>query len=240
MPNRDNSQPIFKRIAIFSDFSEEELAFVSPRLVTRRYGAGDVVFHEGDSCAGLFIVQSGNVRIFKTSAGGREQVLSIDGPGSSIAELPVFDGGNYPASAQALSDTVLLFFPKQDFRALCLQYPEVALKILRVIGGRLRNLVGIIEELSFTTVRQRLIALVVRMGRTAGNGDAAEFPIPANNSELAAQIGTVRELVSRNLSRLQSEHLIDVTPQTWKIPSLKRLESELQDPADPTERTSNR
>lgn len=225
----DISQPILKQIAIFSDFSEEELAFVSPRLVTRRYLPGEVVFHEGDTCAGLFIVQAGNVRIFKSSVGGREQVLSIDGPGASIAELPVFDGGSYPASAQALSESVLLFFPKQDFRALCLQHPEVALKILRVIGGRLRRLVGIIEELSFTTVRQRLIALLVRLGRSGGNGDAVEFPIPANNSELAAQIGTVRELVSRNLSRLQSERLIDITPQTWKIPSLKRLESELQD-----------
>jgi CRP/FNR family transcriptional regulator len=78
------------------------------------------------------------VRIFKSSAGGREQVLSIDGPGSSIAELPVFDGGNYPASAQAVSDSTLLFFSRQDFQALCLQHPQVALKVLRVIGGRLR------------------------------------------------------------------------------------------------------
>ena len=230
MSDRDISRPILRHIAIFSDFSDEELGFVSPRLVTRRYVPGESVFHEGDACTGLFIVQAGNVRIFKTSAGGREQVLSIDGPGSSIAELPVFDGGSYPASAQALSDAVLLLFPKQDFRALCLQYPEVALKILRVMGGRLRHLVGIIEELSFTTVRQRLIALLVRLGRIGGNGDAVEFPIPANNSELAAQIGTVRELVSRNLSRLQSERLIDINTQTWKIPSLKRLESELRDP----------
>jgi CRP/FNR family cyclic AMP-dependent transcriptional regulator len=229
MSDREISRPILKQIAIFSDFSDEELGFVSPRLVARRYRSGEAVFHEGDPCTGLFIVQSGNVRIFKISAGGREQVLSIDGPGSSIAELPVFDGGSYPASAVALSETQLWFFRKQDFQTLCLQHPPVALKILRVMGGRLRRLVGIIEELSFTTVRQRLIALLVRLGRTGGDGDAVEFPIPANNSELAAQIGTVRELVSRNLSRLQSERLIDVNEQTWKIPSLKRLESELQD-----------
>ena len=231
MSDREISRPILKQIAIFSDFSDEELGFVSTHLITRRYRPGEPVFPEGDACTGLFIVQTGNVRIFKSSAGGREQVLSIDGPGSSIAELPVFDGGSYPASAQALSETALLFFPKQDFQNLCLQHPQVALKILRVMGGRLRHLVSIIEELSFTTVRQRLIALLVRVGRTGGDGDAVEFPIPANNSELAAQIGTVRELVSRNLSRLQSEHLIDINEQTWKIPSLKRLESELQDPS---------
>jgi CRP/FNR family transcriptional regulator len=175
-------------------------------------------------------VQSGNVRIFKSSASGREQVLSIDGPGSSIAELPVFDGGNYPASAQALSDSTLLFFSRQDFQALCLQHPQVALKVLRVIGGRLRGLVGIIEELSFTTVRQRLVALLVRLGKAAaGKDDSVTLTIPANNSELAAQIGTVRELVSRNLSRLQSEGLILVDNRELTIPSLKKLQAELQD-----------
>jgi CRP/FNR family transcriptional regulator len=171
------------------------------------------------------------VRIFKSSAGGREQVLSIEGPGSSIAELPVFDGGNYPASAQAVSDSTLLFFSRQDFQALCLQYPQVTLKVLRVIGGRLRRLVGLIEELSFTTVRHRLIALLVRLGKSEGvrNGDTITLTLPTNNSELAAQIGTVRELVSRNLSRLQAEGMIHVDNRKLEILSWKRLEAELQE-----------
>lgn len=224
------SLAVLKRVAIFSSLSEQEIAFLTSRLVQRKYGAGELIFGEGDPCAGIYVVQSGNVRIFKSSAGGREQVLSIDGPGSSIAELPVFDGGNYPASAQAVSDSTLFFFSRQDFQALCLLHPQVALKVLRVIGGRLRRLVGIIEELSFTTVRHRLIALLVRLGKAEGirNGEAITLTLPANNSELAAQIGTVRELVSRNLSRLQAEGLIQVDNRELVIPSLKRLEVELQ------------
>jgi len=224
------SLAVLKRVPIFSSLSDEEFAFLTSRLLQRRYATGESIFGEGDPCVGMFVVQSGNVRIFKSSAGGREQVLSIDGPGSSIAELPVFDGGNYPASAQALSDSTLLFFGRQDFQALCLQHPQVALKVLRVIGGRLRQLVGIIEELSFTTVRHRLIALVVRLSKTEGtrNGDTIALTLPANNSELAAQIGTVRELVSRNLSRLQSEGLIQVDNRMLEVRSLKRLEAELE------------
>ena len=223
------SLAVLKRVPIFSSLSEHEFAFLTSHLLQRKYGAGELVFSEGDPCAGLYVVQSGNVRIFKSSAGGREQVLSIDGPGSSIAELPVFDGGNYPASAQAVSDSMLLFFSRQDFQTLCLQHPQVALKVLRVIGGRLRRLVGIIEELSFTTVRHRLIALLVRLGKSEGtrNGDAITLTLPSNNSELAAQIGTVRELVSRNLSRLQAEGLIQVDNRKLEVPSLKRLEAEL-------------
>lgn len=226
------SLSVLKRVPIFSSLSEQEFAFLTSRLVQRKYGDGELIFGEGDTCAGLYVVQSGNVRIFKSSAGGREQVLSIDGPGSSIAELPVFDGGNYPASAQAVSDSTLLFFSRQDFQALCVQHPEVALKVLRVVGARLRRLVGIIEELSFTTVRHRLIALLVRLGKTEGlrdgKGDGISLTLPANNSELAAQIGTVRELVSRNLSRLQAEGLIEVDNRKLEIPSLKRLEAELE------------
>ena len=224
------SLAILRRVLIFSSLSEQEFTFLTSRLVQRKYGAGELIFGERDPCAGLYVVQSGNVRIFKSSAGGREQVLSIDGPGSSIAELPVFDGGNYPASAQAVTDSTLLFFSRQDFHAFCVQHPEVALKVLRVVGGRLRRLVGIIEELSFTTVRHRLMALLVRLGKAEGrrNGDAITLTLPANNSELAAQIGTVRELVSRNLSRLQAEGLIEVDNRALEIPSLKRLEAELE------------
>jgi len=222
--------PLLKRVAIFSSLSEQEFAFLSSHLLQRKYSAGELIFSEGDPCDGLFVVQTGNIRIFKSSAGGREQVLSIDGPGSSVAELPVFDGGNYPASAQAVNDCTLLFFSRQDFQALCLQHPQVALKVLKVVGARLRKLVGIIEELSFTTVRHRLIALLVRLGKSDGmrTGDAVTLTLPANNSELAAQIGTVRELVSRNLSRLQSEGLIQIDNRKLEIPSLKRLQAELE------------
>jgi CRP/FNR family transcriptional regulator len=221
---------ILQRVSIFSSLSEQEFAFLISHLLQRKYSAGELIFSEGDVCVGLYVVQSGNVRIFKSSAGGREQVLSIDGPGSSIAELPVFDGGAYPASAQAVSPSTLLFFSRQDFQALCVQHPEVALKVLKVVGARLRRLVGIIEELSFTTVRHRLIALLVRLGKTEGvrNDDGIALTLPSNNSELAAQIGTVRELVSRNLSRLQAEGLIEVDNRKLEIPSLKRLEAELE------------
>lgn len=228
--DQEASLAILRRVPIFSNLSEQEFAFLTARLVRRHFEAGEVVFSEGDACSGLYVVQTGNVRIFKSSVGGREQVLTIDGPGSSIAELPVFDGGSYPASAQALTESDLFFFSRKDFQALCLQHPEVALKVLRLVGGRLRRLVGIIEELSFTTVRHRLIALLVRLAKAERHhdGDAATLVLPANNSELAAQIGTVRELVSRNLSRLQADGLIQVDNRNVEIPSIKRLEAELE------------
>ena len=221
---------VLARVPVFSDLSDAELKFISERAVTKRYAAGKLIFSEGDPCAGLYVIESGDVRIFKTSAGGREQVLTVEHAGNSVAELPVFDGGNYPASATAASDSSLLFISRNDFRALCLEHPEVALKVLRVVGLRLRRLVGIIEELSFTTVRHRLAALLLRLAREAGHRSGrAHFELTVSNQELASQIGTVRELVSRNLSRFQAEGLIHMEGKSITIPDLAKLEAEIRD-----------
>jgi CRP/FNR family transcriptional regulator len=171
-----------------------------------------MLFSEGEPCNGLHIIAQGKVRIFKTSMSGREQVLAVNVPGESVAELPVFDGGPFPASAMAIDDAEVAFISRRDFQAYCMEHPEVALKVLQVVGSRLRRLVGIIEELSFTTIRQRLIAALVKLAEGEGQRTAGgiEFKLPATHQELANQLGTVRELVSRNLMRLQAEGLLDV------------------------------
>lgn len=220
---------VLRRVQIFSGLSETELEFLSQRAVPRTYTKGEIVFTEGDPCAGLFVIESGEVRIFKSSPGGREQILAVEGPGSSVAELPLFDGGNYPASTAAVKDARIYFISKQDFHSLCLVHPQVPLKVLKVVGGRLRRLVGIIEELSFTTVRSRLISVLVRRAKAGKKTrEGIEIELPASNQELASEIGTVRELVSRNLSRLQAEELIRMEGKTVTIPDLKRLQAELE------------
>lgn len=226
--SRVNHAQTLSKVPIFAGLAENELAFLIQRSVPRHYSAGEIVFSEGEACSGLYVVESGHVRIFKSSSGGREHVLSVDGPSSSIAELPVFDGGNYPASVAAIDDATLLFISKQDFQALCLAHPQVALKVLRVVGARLRRLVGIIEELSFTTVRHRLASFLLRLARKEGErkGEGIAILLPASNQEFAAQIGTVRELVSRNLSRLQAEGILEVDGRNVVIRDLKALEDE--------------
>ena len=184
-----------------------------------------MLFSEGDPCQGLHIIARGKVRIFKTSVSGREQVLAVNVAGESVAELPVFDGGPYPASAIAVDDAEVAFISRRDFHAYCMEHPEVSLKVLSVVGGRLRRLVGIIEELSFTTVRQRLISALVKLAQTAGNHTSRgiEFQLPATHQELANQLGTVRELISRNLMRLQAEGLLDVDGRQIIVKDLKGL-----------------
>jgi CRP/FNR family transcriptional regulator len=230
MPQSSTSPgQMLKATPLFAALDESELTSLAARCGIQSFSAGQVLFSEGEACAGLYIVVSGRVRIFKISPNGREQVLAIEGPGASVAELPVFDGGPYPASAAALEASELLFVSRSDLRAICLEKPEVALKLLQVVGARLRRLVGIIEELSFTTVRHRLISWLLRQAGSEGlqTERGVVFSLNASHQELAAQIGTVRELVSRNLARLQAQSFIEMNGRQITILDRAGLEADL-------------
>jgi CRP/FNR family transcriptional regulator len=216
---------VLTRTALLSGLTPAELQLLAARTVRKPFQAGELLFSEGEPCHGLHIIARGKVRIFKTSLGGREQVLAVNTPGESVAELPVFDGGPYPASAVATESTEIAFISRRDFQAYCMEHPEVALKVLATVGARLRRLVGIIEELSFTTIRQRLISALVRLAESEGKRTerGIEFQLPASHQELANQLGTVRELISRNLMRLQAEGLLDVDARQIVVKDMKGL-----------------
>lgn len=185
--------------------SEEETAALDERAVARRYAPGEVLFREGEPCHGVYFLGKGRVKIFKTSPAGREVMLAVEAAPSSVAEIPLFDGGPYPATVTALDDVVAYVISKQDFRKVCLQRPEVALKVLSVIGRRLRQLVSVVEAVTFGSVRQRLARTLLELGEQAGT---ASFNLAETHQEIASRLGTVREVVSRNLGRFQSEGLI--------------------------------
>ncbi len=229
LPRIDLAQ-VLGKAALLAGLSPAELRLLATRTVRKLFGAGELLFSEGEPCNGLHIIARGKVRIFKTSVNGREQVLAVNVPGESVAELPVFDGGPYPASAIAVEDTEIAFISRRDFHAFCLEHPAVALKVLSVVGARLRRLVAIIEELSFTTVRHRLISVLVKLAQSDGQATARgiEFQLPATHQELANQLGTVRELISRNLMRLQAEGFLDVDARQIVVKDMKGLATQLE------------
>jgi CRP/FNR family transcriptional regulator len=222
---RTDLAAVLGKTALLSSLSQPELQMLAARSVRKLFSTGELLFSEGEPCNGLHIIARGKVRLFKTSVNGREQVLSVNVSGESVAEIPVFDGGPYPASAVALEETEIVFISRRDFNAYCLEHPEVPLKVLTVVGARLRNLVGIIEELSFTTIRQRLISTLLKLAQSEGRKTAhgIEFQLPASHQELANQLGTVRELIARNLMRLQAEGLLDVDARQIVVKDVKGL-----------------
>jgi CRP-like cAMP-binding protein len=221
-------ETILRKTPLFASLTDKEMEALAGRVSKRRFECGALLFSEGDPCTGLFLVAWGKIRIFKLSPSGREQVLAVEGSGSSFAELPVFDGGNYPASASALEDAEVLFISRKDFQNFCREHPEVALKVIAVVGSRLRRLIGIIEDLSFTTVRHRLIALLLQLAQASGTAskEGVRVELTKTHQDLAAELGTVRELVSRNLSRLQAEGFLEVDGRRIIVKDLAGLKRE--------------
>jgi CRP/FNR family transcriptional regulator len=170
MPEPGNVASALGAVSLFSGLSPDELRLLAAHAIHRRFAQGELLFSEGDVCKGLHIIATGKLRIFKSSASGREQVLAVE-------------------------------------------------------GARLRRLVGIIEELSFATVRQRLVAVLVRLAESAGKRteQGIEFQLPGTHQDLAHQLGTVRELVSRNLMRLQAEGLMSVDGRSITVLDLPGL-----------------
>jgi len=211
------------QIALFAALSESELQGVAERAVERRFAADDVLFWEGEPCTGIFLILQGSVKIFRTSPGGREVMLSIEAAPATVAELPLFDGGAYPASVRALEPVVTLFINKSDFQQFCRQNPDVALKVLAVVGRRLRHLVGLVESMTFGSIIQRLARMLLDASKAAGSDT---FDLPATHQELASRLGTVREVVSRNLGRFRAQGFISIEDRHVHILNRTGLQQE--------------
>jgi CRP/FNR family cyclic AMP-dependent transcriptional regulator len=161
-----------------------------------------VIFLEGELCAGLFIVQTGHVKIYKASPEGREQILAIIGPRDSFNDVAVFDGGPNPASAQAMDAVELFVVERPAMLNLFDRYPKLAQAVVAVLAGRARMLVSMIEDLSLRSVAGRLAKLL--LDQALQGSDA----VPLTRQQMAARLGTIREMVSRALRELEDEGLV--------------------------------
>jgi CRP/FNR family cyclic AMP-dependent transcriptional regulator len=217
---------VLSQIPLFASLSEAEMSALAQRASEKKFDPDDMLFWEGEACAGIFLVTQGSVKIFKMSAAGREMMLSLEMAPTTVAELPLFDGGPYPASVRAVGPVTSFFIPKAEFQQVCRQYPDVALKILAVVGRRLRNLVQIVESMTFGSVTQRLARMILDVSRQMGR-DAFEFPL--THQELASRLGTVREVVSRNLARFRAEGLVRLQGGQIEILNRAGLEEEARE-----------
>jgi len=213
------------QIALFAALSESELQALAQRAVERHFEAGEMLFWEGEPCNGIYLLTQGSVKIFKTSAAGREMMLSMETAPGSVAELPLFDGGPYPASVRAVDPVQALFINKGEFQQVCRQFPDVALKLLAVVGRRLRHLVGVVESMTFGSVTQRLARILLDLSAGAGTD---EFDLAITHQELASRLGTVREVVSRNLARFRAAGLVSIQGRQLSIVDRESLEREAE------------
>lgn len=221
---------LLRQVPLFAGLGDDALSQLARRCVSRSVSAGHVLFTTGDECRGLYLIESGRVRIYRTDPAGREQVLHIEGPGRTVAELPLFDGGPYPASAITIEESRLVFLPRADFEYLYRSQPDIAQAIIRALGRRLRHMVHLAETLAFRDVAARLAMLLVGYAERAGTAVASgvEIELDRTQEEIAHEIGTARESVSRAMKQLRRKGLIEPLERNrLLIPDVSRLRAML-------------
>jgi CRP/FNR family transcriptional regulator len=213
------------RAPYFLALPPKQLSQLAKRCRARTLEPGEILFEEGAPCTGLFIIAAGRVEVRQISLRGREQVFHTEGPGATLGEAPLFDRGGYIASAVALEPTRALFLPRGDVLALCRGHPEVTLAILETLARRVRRFAEIVSDLAFRPVAERLARYLETVAAPRRPATGLEVDLKLTHAQLAARLGTVRELVARALAQLERAGVISRVDKRIVILDPARLEA---------------
>lgn len=197
---------------LFGAVHETALRELAETMRERRLVRGEVLFSGGDKATGMFVVVSGTLRAYRQTREGREQTIHVEGAGATLAEVPVFDGGPYPSTVQAEEDSIVLFVPQQSMRLFLTKNPEAALAALAVLARRLRRVSALAEQLALQDVAQRLAAMLAEeaVSQTGELKDGVSISLPSPHQSIASRLGSVREVITRQLHRLVDDGVIAV------------------------------
>lgn len=206
---------ILSETPLFKGLPKDQLLEIANISISKLYKKGEIVFSEGDEGIGFYVVITGMIKIFKASADGKEHILHIFSSGEPFGEVPVFTGNPFPATAQAIADSRLLFFPKLRFVELITKNPSLSLNMLGILSMRLREFTVQIENLSLKEVPARLASYLLLASNEQGTPDAINLNI--SKSQLASLLGTIPETLSRIFARLTSQNLIEVNGKNIRL-----------------------
>jgi CRP-like cAMP-binding protein len=192
-----------KNVLYFSNLSPAELESIKEFIFEKTVDRAGIVLLEGESAENLYFVASGVVKVFKTSVEGKEQILSIVHPGESFNDVPIFDGGSNPVSAQAMGPVLLYGIKRNDMEIVVKDHPQIALNIIKVLASRIRHLVALVADFSFKHVIGRVAKILVEH-----IGDEMGRRPRLTQQEMAAMAGTAREVVGRSLKELEEAGVI--------------------------------
>jgi CRP-like cAMP-binding protein len=215
-----NRKEAIGRVLFLKDIGDGAQNALIETSHVRTLSMGEVLFLEAQPSVGLCVVLEGSIREAKTDSRGRELVLAIHRPGATLGELPLFDGGNHPTQALAQESTRVLCVPRPAFLLVERQYPQITRGAVRVLAIHQRKLLEMLKAQVLHTVRARLAAYLL-----AQPGDTATFKLEENHESIAAQVGTVREVISRTLHQLADMGLISLIGRTVTVLDRAALEA---------------
>ncbi len=225
LPYTENKKETLKSIPIFSELDIEQLRKITAVSKILKYKKNEYLFFEGDNYKGFYVLLKGTVKVFKNSIDGKESVLHIVKPLNAFADVPLFEGGNYPATAQTLEESIMIFIPKEGFLSLLKEEPEISLKMSSGFAKRLREMANKIENFSSKDIINRLAEYLlkeIKINKT-DKLDEPFLRLSIPKKTIAAYLGTISETLSRTFKKLQDEEIIKIKGKIIFITDYTRL-----------------
>ena len=193
---------ILRRSSIFASLNDDELGELADLAIERSFVSNEFIFWDGDTPDWFYMVAEGKVKVVKHSSLGKEFIIAFFGPGEMLGEVAVFEDKPYPASAQAVAETKVVGIKRKDFLSFLANRPQVALRIINVLGGRLRDAQGRLKNLAGERVEQRLASVLLMLSAKLG------LTLPFTRQEIADMVGTTTETAIRVMSHLKDRGII--------------------------------
>lgn len=227
MKDETKTRETLRDIPLFSELSIEQLRKISTFSKIKKFSKNELIFNEDDLYVGFYILLKGTVKVYKISSKGKESVVHIIKPLTAFADIPLFGGGNYPVSAEALEDSLALLIPKEQFLELIHTEPEISLKMLAGFAKRLKSLINQLEDISSKEVPNRLAKYILKEIKISGTEDLPEpfIRLSVPKSTIASYIGTITETLSRTFKKLQDEKIIRVSGKKIFITDINKLKN---------------
>ena len=221
----DDKIELFRKTELLRDLDVAVLKDLANHAVMKRLRRNEILFLAGEPAQGMYVIASGAVRAFRMNQDGREQIIHVERAVTTIAEIPVFDNGSYPSTTAAEEPTVVYFLNKELVLQTALKHPQLALSAVKLIASRLRRCAELVETLALREVGQRLARLLLEQARINGKrvNDGIRIQLNLTHNQLASRIGSVREVVTRMLTRLQEQGLIVHEGKDILIPDIDIL-----------------
>lgn len=214
--------------AIFGAVSSDALTALAASVRERKLSKGQILFTRGEEANGLYVIVSGSIRAYRESKDGREQTMHVETAGATLAEVPVFDHGAYPSTTMAEEDSIVLFIHRDTVMEFLRANPDAALAALKVLASRLRKVTLRLEGVTLQDVGQRLAQLLLeRAARAEPSNGKISFILKEPHQRIAATLGTVREVIARQLRRFANEGLIEVNGRNITILDADRLRARI-------------
>lgn len=212
-------------IPLFAELSIHQLRSITSISKLEQFSKHEVLFREDESYRGFYVLLKGIIKVYKISSSGKESVVHIVKPLNAFADIPLFEGGNYPVNAEALEESLALFIPKEKFLDLIRNEPEISLKMLAGFAKRLKSLINQLDDLSSKEVPNRLAKYILKEIKSAGTDKLPEpfVKLSVPKSAIAGYLGTITETLSRTFKKLQDEKIIRVNGKKIFVSDIKRL-----------------